>query len=126
MRFLERKWEGKSYRLYVKRDKDSLWVHFQGQTWLWQSKKPLQKNREKIKKKQELIIAALPGKIQRVYVKKGDQVKEGQDLVILSSMKIEYTFRAEGEARVEEVFCEKGQTVNSGEKLIKVKYTDPV
>ena len=126
MKFLERKWKEKNYRLYVRRDKDSLWVHFQGRTWLWKSKKPLQKNQKKIKKKKELIITELPGKIQRLCVKKGDQVKKGQNFLILSSMKIEYTFRAEGEAHVEEIFCEKGQTVNSGEKLIKVKYIDPV
>lgn len=126
MKFLDKKWEGKNYRFYVQRDKNSLWIHFQGQTWLWKSKR-LPKNRQaRVKKKENLITSSLSGRIQRIFVRKGDKVKEGQNLLILSAMKMEYSFKAEGEAQVEEIFCEEGQTVDSGKKLIKIKYAEPV
>ena len=124
MKFLDKEWKGKNYRFYVQRDQNSLWIHFQGQTWLWKSEKLLQKNQSKIKKKESLILSPLPGRIQRIFVKKNDKVKEGQNLLILSAMKMEYSFKSEGEAQVEEVFCEEGQTVDLGKKLVKMKYAD--
>ena len=126
MKFLDKEWKGKNYRFYVQRDKNSLWVHFQGQTWIWESKKlPRKKAKEK---SQGLIISAIPGRIHKIFVKKNDKVKKGESLLILSAMKIEYNFKAEEEGQVEELFCEQGQTVDSGKELIKIKYfyTDPV
>ena len=123
MKFLEKKWKGRTYRLYAQRDKNSLWIHFQGQTWIWRKSKKLSQIRQKQDlKSQALITATLPGRIHKIFVKKDDEVKKGQSLLILSAMKIEYNFKAEGEGQVEGVFCEPGQTVSLGQKLIKIKY----
>ena len=122
MKFLNKEWKGKCYKLYAQRDKSSLWIHFQGQTWIWKSQKLSYNRQKQPSKNQELISSTLPGRIQKIFVKKGDKVKKGQNLLILSAMKIEYNFKAEGEGQVEELFCEQGQTVESDRKLIKVKY----
>ena len=123
MKFLDKEWKGRTYRLYAQRDKHCLWIHFQGQTWNWnKSKKLSHKARKQNLKSQGLITSTLPGRIQKIFVKKGDKVKEGQSLLILSAMKIEYSFKAEGEGQVEGVFCESGQTVSLGTKLVKIKY----
>ncbi len=122
MKFLNKEWKGKCHKLYALRDKNSLWIHFQGQTWLWKSPPPLSKRQKQPRKSQGLIQADLPGKIQKVFVKAGDTVKKGQSLLILSAMKIEYSFKAERAGRVEEIFCRAGQFVDSGKKLMRVKY----
>lgn len=122
MRFLEKKWQGKTYRFYVKRDKDSLWVHSKGQTWLWKDEKDIPSPQESTQQKQELIVSVLPGKIQKIFVKPLDVVKEGHSLLILSSMKMEYIFKAEGDAQVKDIFCEAGQIVIEGSPLIKLKF----
>lgn len=122
MKFLDKEWKGKNYQLYVKKDKDTLWIHFQGQTWTWKMQKLVKKRQKKLLKGEGLIKSALPGRIQKIFVKKNDRVKKGQNLLSLSAMKIEYSFKAEGTGKVEEIFCETGQTVSEDQKLIKVKY----
>lgn len=122
MQFLEKKWQGKTYRFHVKRDRDSLWIHFKGQTWLWKNEKDITDIQKPTQQKQELITSGLPGKIQKVFVKPSDVVIRGQNLLILSSMKIEYIFKADGNAQVKEVFCEAGQIVSEGALLIKLKF----
>lgn len=124
MKFLNKEWKGKCYKLYAQRDKNSLWIHYQGQTWVWKNPKLSYNRQNQPLKRQGLISATLPGRIQKTFVKKGDKVKRGQNLLILSAMKIEYSFKAEGEGQVEELFCEPGQTVKSGQELIKVEYVE--
>ena len=124
MKFIERFWKDKSYRLFVQKDKDSLWFHYQGRTWLWKEEKTVsKKTKAEEAQKQGLIKANLPGRIQKVFVKKSESVKKGQNLLTLSAMKIEYSFKAEGEGKVEELFCKEGDTVNRGQNLIKINYT---
>ena len=122
MKFLEKLWKEKYYRLFVEKDKDSLWIHYQGRTWFWKNKKEKSVKAKSPQQKKELIQANLPGRIQKVFVQRSDKVKKGQNLLILSAMKIEYSFKAEGEAEVEELFCKEGQTVELDQKLIKLRY----
>ena len=79
MNFIEKFWKGKNYRLFAKRDRNHLWLSYDGKTWLWKEEKPVDK---KIKtstiKKQGLIKANLPGRIQKIFVKKSDKVKKGK------------------------------------------------
>lgn len=122
MKFLDKEWKGKNYRFYIQRDKNSLWIHYNGQTWLWKKQKEVQKKQKQNSKYKEIINSALPGRIQNIFVKKGDKVKKGDNLLTMSAMKIEYNFKAESEGQVEELFCKPGQTVDSNQQLIKMKY----
>ena len=74
------------------------------------------------KPKVGFIKASLPGKIQKIFVKKTSPVQKGQDLLLLSSMKIEHHFMAEAKGYVENVFCKEGDIVKEGEILIEIKY----
>lgn len=124
MKFLDKNWKGKNYKFYVQRDKDSLWIHFQGQTWLWRKKRPQVAEQTEVLKKEGLIRSHLPGRVQKIFVKKGDKVSKGQNLLILSAMKIEYNFKAEGEGQVEDLNCQLGDIVGANQKLIQIKYVE--
>ena len=124
MKFIEKLWKDKNYRLFVQKEGDTLWLHYQGRTWRWKEEKiKAQKTKTETTEKQALIKANLPGRIQKIFVKKFETVKKGQNLLTLSAMKIEYSFKAEGEGKVEEIFCKEGDTVNRDQDLIKVKYS---
>ena len=123
MKFIERFWKNKNYRLFVQKEKDSLWLHYQGRTWLWKEEQTVsQKQKKEETQKQDVIKANLPGRIQKIFVKKSEPVKKGQNLLTLSAMKIEYSFKAEGEGKVKEIFCKEGDTVNKEQNLIEIKY----
>jgi acetyl-CoA carboxylase biotin carboxylase subunit len=62
----------------------------------------------------------MPGEVIKVLVKKGDLVKSGQSLLILSSMKMENTIAANADGEVEEVFVESGQRIEDGFTLLNI------
>lgn len=64
--------------------------------------------------------APMPGEVVKVLVKPGDNVKSGDGLVILSSMKMENTVEAFEDGVVEEVFVEPRKFVEAETLLIKI------
>lgn len=67
------------------------------------------------------LCAVMPGVIVDVLVAEGDEVEEGQTLVVLEAMKMQNPIRAEGAGVVTRVRAEKGVAVASGDLLIEVE-----
>ncbi|MGF9858219.1 acetyl-CoA carboxylase biotin carboxyl carrier protein subunit [Priestia endophytica] len=67
------------------------------------------------------IVASMAGNIWKLLVKVGDQVEEGQDVVILESMKMEIPIAAEFDGTVKEVKVNEGDFVNEGDTIVKVE-----
>jgi len=66
------------------------------------------------------IVAPMPGKIVRVLVAAGDEVKARQGLVVVEAMKMENELRAARDGRVREVVVVEGQSVDAGMLLVVV------
>ena len=64
------------------------------------------------------IVASLPGRIVKVLVKPGQSVKQGAALVIVEAMKMEHTFRAPVDGRVERIPYHLGDLVDEGAELV--------
>jgi len=67
------------------------------------------------------ITAPMPGKIVKVFVKVGDEVKEGQGLVVVEAMKMENELKSPKAGKVTEVQAKEGSTVENGAPLIVVE-----
>jgi biotin carboxyl carrier protein len=67
------------------------------------------------------IVAPMPGKIVRVLVTAGDEVKARQGLVVVEAMKMENELRAARDGRVREVSVVDGQSVDAGAILLVVE-----
>ena len=63
------------------------------------------------------VNSPMPGVINQVNVKIGDQVNAGDVLFILEAMKMENPIKADIAGVVKEVRVNKGQAVNSGDPL---------
>ncbi|PIO53536.1 Biotin-requiring enzyme, partial [Teladorsagia circumcincta] len=63
--------------------------------------------------------APMPGIIEKVLVKEGDEVQHGQPLVVMTAMKMEYTIRAPAHCKVAAVSCTPGTNVPKGKVLVK-------
>jgi len=122
MLFLEKHWKEKELRFFVLKTKEGLWIHYKGLSWFWKYQKELSPAKKPSKKKKELIQAHLPGRIQKIFVKEGERVEKGKNLLSLSAMKIEYSFQAEGEGVIEVLFCDEGEAVSLKQNLLKFKY----
>jgi len=66
------------------------------------------------------IDAPMPGKVVRVLVKPGDEVQEGQGLVVVEAMKMENELKSPKAGKISELHAVEGQAVEAGAKLVVV------
>jgi biotin carboxyl carrier protein len=66
------------------------------------------------------VDAPMPGKVVRVLVKVGDEVQEGQGLVVVEAMKMENELKSPKAGKVTELRAVEGAAVESGAKLVVV------
>jgi acetyl-CoA carboxylase biotin carboxyl carrier protein len=64
------------------------------------------------------IPAHITGTVWKIEVAVGDEVGEGDTVVILESMKMEMPVEAEDPGTVKEIRCEEGQAVQEGDVLV--------
>jgi acetyl-CoA carboxylase biotin carboxyl carrier protein len=64
------------------------------------------------------IEALVTGSVWKIECSVGDEVAEGDILLILESMKMEIPMEADEGGRVAEILCEEGQAVSEGDVLL--------
>ena len=67
------------------------------------------------------VIAPMPGKVVKVLVTVGDEVKARQGLVVVEAMKMENELRSPKDGRVSEVLVAEGVSVEAGRPLVVVE-----
>jgi len=70
------------------------------------------------------LAAPMNGAIVAVLVEKGQEVKEGQTLVVMEAMKMEHSISAPHDGVVGEIFFAEGDLVDEGSELIAVEAAD--
>ncbi len=68
----------------------------------------------------QAVTAPMPGRVARILVKPGDEVKAGQALVLFEAMKMENELRSPKDGKVIEVLATEGQAVEARTKLCTV------
>ena len=69
----------------------------------------------------QVINAPMPGKVVKVLVKLGDEVKEGQGLVVVEAMKMENELKSPKAGKVVELLAKEGTAVENNAKLVVVE-----
>jgi acetyl-CoA carboxylase biotin carboxyl carrier protein len=64
------------------------------------------------------VEAHITGTVWKIEVAVGDEVSDGDAVVILESMKMEMPVEAEDDGKVTEIRCEEGQSVQEGDVLV--------
>ena len=64
------------------------------------------------------VEAHITGVVWKIEVAVGDQIAEGDTVVILESMKMEMPVEAEDEGTVSEILVSEGQSVSEGDTLV--------
>jgi biotin carboxyl carrier protein len=68
-----------------------------------------------------IIKALMPGRIARVLVEKGAEVRRGTGLLVLEAMKMENEIPAPADGIVDEIFVKAGDTVEGGADLLHLR-----
>ena len=64
------------------------------------------------------VEAHITGTVWKVECEVGQEVAEGDTLVIIESMKMEMPVEAEDDGKVTEISCQEGQSVSEGDTLV--------
>ena len=69
----------------------------------------------------ENIHAPMPGLVLDILVAEGDEIEDGQPLLVLEAMKMENVIKAVGNGKVKSIPIEKKNAVDKGQLLIEME-----
>jgi len=69
----------------------------------------------------ELIKTSMPGKVVALLVAQGDEVVDGQGIVVVEAMKMENELRATGAGVVKSIAVSEGDVVEGGAMLVEIE-----
>lgn len=64
------------------------------------------------------LTAQFPGKIRKVLVTSGVSVKEGDPLILVEAMKMEFTIKAPFDGKVSRILVKEGQQLSPGDRFL--------
>lgn len=67
------------------------------------------------------IEAHITGTVWKIEVAVGDEISDGDTVVILESMKMEMPVESEDDGKVTEIKCTEGQSVSEGDVLVVIE-----
>jgi biotin carboxyl carrier protein len=67
------------------------------------------------------IRAAMPGKIVRVLVAEGSEVKAGEGVIVMEAMKMQNEMKSPKDGKVQKILTAEGSTVNAGDTLAVIE-----
>lgn len=67
------------------------------------------------------IYAPLNGKIEKLYCKSGDKIKEGQKVFCFDAMNVKYDIVALFDGEVDKIYCKEGDNVLSSTPIVCYK-----
>ncbi len=79
------------------------------------------KNKGAFDLSENTIVSPMPGKVVKVLVKVGDAVQQGQNVIIVSAMKMESEYKVSKDGVVKEVLVSDGDTVDGNQTLIVIE-----
>lgn len=68
-----------------------------------------------------VMKADFPGKILEIMVKEGDQIKDGQPVILLEAMKMENELLSPKGGKVAKIEVAKNDSVNAGQALLTIE-----
>jgi len=66
----------------------------------------------------------MPGKVVKILVEKGAQIKMGQTVVILEAMKMENEINADCDGVIKEIYVKEGDAIESGVMMLEISKED--
>ncbi len=67
------------------------------------------------------LISPLPGQVVSVHVSEGDQVEQGQILLVMESMKMQMVLHAACSGKVMQVEAQAGKVIAKGAMLVRIE-----
>lgn len=103
-------------RLSIQEFRGKFWANLSGRAWFGDI---VQKTRGSDSGGGDSdLTAQFPGKVRKVLVKDGAKVKEGESLILVEAMKMEFTIKAPSGGTVTKVRVTEGQQLSPGDQFV--------
>jgi len=116
---------GRSFLLFIARDKEKRYVWLNGCTYILQSGKeeqPLaERGDDRSQKGKSVVTAPMPGKVVKVNVTEKEAVRKNQTLAIVEAMKMENEIKSPLEGFVRKIYVSPGDLVDSEKPLLELE-----
>jgi acetyl/propionyl-CoA carboxylase alpha subunit len=109
--------------LWIVVDRDAVYVHAFGRAWTLSVIDPVERARGG-GPSEDVATAPMPGSVIAVAVAAGDAVVQGQQLMVIESMKMQNEIVAARDGVVERVYLEVGATFDRGAALVALAAVD--
>ncbi len=120
--------KGKSYEMEITRNKkkNNYSVQTNGHDWdiqIVDAEIRYQRNHSKGKLANNInhISSPMPGKVVKIPVKQGQEVKEGETVIIISAMKMESEYKAPKDGRIKKINVKEGDNIEGNQVLITLE-----
>lgn len=67
------------------------------------------------------ISSPMPGKVVKIPVKVGQQVKSGDTVIIISAMKMESEYKVKKDRKIKKILVKEGDTIDGSQPLILIE-----
>ncbi len=114
--------DGRDVEVLAQKAKGKVWFHWQGDTYEYTpraAQKASGSGQAALDPTQ--IVAPMPGKIIKLQKQEGDSVKEGETVVVMEAMKMEYNLKASKEMSIKKILVSENQTVSLAERLVELE-----
>ena len=113
--------DGKIHDVIVTADTTSYTVYVNGRCFQIEKKSALQILGPKIGKQLKANInTSMPGRIVKILMKEGDEVEEGQAVLILEAMKMQNEIKSPQQGRISKICPKAGESVETGALLFTI------
>jgi len=68
-----------------------------------------------------VIVSPMPGKVVKINVKEGEEVKEGTTVIIVEAMKMQSEYKVKKDRIIKEIKVKEGEAVDGDQPLIYVE-----
>ena len=113
--------DGHTVQLYWGLADGQTWVSLDGCSYVLEKPSPQAARQRSERNVEALVRSPMPAQIRLIAVEPGEEVQQGQTLMILEAMKMEIRVQAPRRGKIKQVFGESGQTVLREQPLIELE-----
>ena len=107
-------------RIAVAGTNGDIWVFADGQSWRIDQEKPASRKRA-AHAGENSLMSPMPATVVAIRVSPGEAVSNGDPLIVLEAMKMEWPLRSPRDGRIKAVHCAVGDLVQPGLNLLELE-----
>ncbi|WP_455142084.1 biotin/lipoyl-containing protein [Candidatus Hodarchaeum mangrovi] len=109
------------YKVNVSKNGDTRFIHLDGEDYEIRRVSTLETEFEEIDEAEGGLKSPMPGRIVKIFVKEGQKVKKGQDLISIEAMKMENRITAPFDGIITKILFSVGDQVEANIPLIELE-----